>query len=204
VSALAHAAPPAAATVTRVDLRGAPDRGEPAPRPAPPTDADSFAELYRAHAGLVQAVALRSLGNLADAEDVTQQVFVAAWRGRASFDPTRGSAAAWLLGITRHHVADALARRARASGPDGVGIGLGISAGSGLDPATVTDRVLLADELDRLGDPPRQILTLAFFHDLTHRQIALALDLPLGTVKTHIRRGLLRLRERLESDGAAL
>jgi RNA polymerase sigma-70 factor (ECF subfamily) len=115
--------------------------------------------------------------------------------GRATFDPNRGSLGAWLVGITRRQVAERLAHRVREHRTaDLVG-----RAGDSADPPEVSDQVVdavvVADELDRLAPQVRAVLRLAFFDDLTHQQIAAVTGLPLGTVKSHLRRGLERLRQ---------
>jgi RNA polymerase sigma factor (sigma-70 family) len=187
--------------------------------PAEPDDAElgrrfaageeqALAWAYERFAGQIHGMAVRAFGPGPDAEDVTQQVFVSAWTGRARFQPEQGPLPAWLVGIARHKIADGWARRARQrreaeaavdqarQEPSGA-VTAGVDAG-------VADRVLLLDELDRLGQPQRGIIELAFFEDLTHAQIADRTGIPLGTVKSHIRRTLERLRTRLEVDGGAL
>ncbi len=163
-------------------------------------DEGSFREVYNRWSPLVYSVARRSLRNDDDAADVTQAAFVAAWQGRQRFDPNSGSLPGWLLAITRNKIVD----HYRASGrvPDPVDE---VPDQEQHDHAVdgAVDRVLLADEIARLGEPQKRILELCFYQDMTHAQVASLLDLPLGTVKSHIRRSLTRLRDRLEVDGVA-
>ncbi|MGW6474783.1 sigma-70 family RNA polymerase sigma factor [Streptomyces nigra] len=166
-------------------------------------DQHALAAIYRRWGSLVHTLAARSLGDPHEAEDVTQQVFLGAWRGRHGFRPERGPLGAWLVGITRRKIADALsARTRRLALADAVGDATGPASGEGTGPDDVLDRVLLVDALSRLPARQRQVLCLAFYDDLTQAQIAERTGLPLGTVKSHTRRGLYRLRGALEQGRA--
>ncbi|XHM64893.1 sigma-70 family RNA polymerase sigma factor [Streptomyces nigra] len=166
-------------------------------------DQHALAGIYRRWGSLVHTLAARSLGDPHEAEDVTQQVFLGAWRGRHGFRPERGPLGAWLVGITRRKIADALsARTRRLALADAVGDATGPASGEGTGPDDVLDRVLLVDALSRLPARQRQVLCLAFYDDLTQAQIAERTGLPLGTVKSHTRRGLYRLRGALEQGRA--
>ncbi|MFG2944043.1 sigma-70 family RNA polymerase sigma factor [Streptomyces adustus] len=151
---------------------------------------------------LVHTLARRSLGDAREAEDVAQQVFLGVWRGRLGYRPERGTLAGWIVGITKRKVADALGARTRRAE-------LVSTAGSVLAPAAqpqpeaVLDRVLVRHELARLPAPQQRVLRLTFYEDLTQAQIAERTGLPLGTVKSHARRGLLRLRSCLPQDMCA-
>jgi RNA polymerase sigma factor (sigma-70 family) len=161
---------------------------------------DALSECYRLWGPLVMAIAARSLGSRQDAEDVTQQVFVSAWQSRGTLRPSESALPAWLIGIARRRVADEYARRYRsvrnsravaASTPAGSDVG-------GEDTVDrLVDRVLLRQAVDQLSEPRRTIVNLVYLEDRTQEDIARQLDLPLGTVKSHMRRGLLQLRRDL-------
>ncbi|WP_129338979.1 RNA polymerase sigma factor [Cellulomonas endophytica] len=164
-------------------------------------DEDALAEAYRRWSALVHTLALRSLGDTTDAEEVTQRTYVSAWTGRSSFDPATGSLPAWVVGIAKHRIADVHAARARVRAlEEQLRSAAPPEEGHEVD---LTDRLVVTDELAKLAPEPRQVLQLAFYDGLTHVQIAERLGLPLGTVKSHIHRGLARLRSRLEVTYAA-
>jgi RNA polymerase sigma-70 factor (ECF subfamily) len=163
---------------------------------------DCVAAAYQRWGGLIHALARRSLGDAREAEDVTQAVFLAAWRGRFGYRSDRGTLAGWLIGIAHRKVADALAARTRRSV-----IAARACSASAPDvdarPDSALDRVVVTHELARLPAAQRQVLCMAFYWDLTHAEISERTGLPLGTVKSHSRRGLRRLRLRLQADGTS-
>ncbi|HEU4668302.1 MAG TPA: sigma-70 family RNA polymerase sigma factor [Arthrobacter sp.] len=169
-------------------------------------DERALAAAYREFAPLVHTLALRSLPDRSAADDVTQEVFIRVWRSRSTFNPQVARLPAWIVGITRNVISDALSASARETRKAlaVAGAGMADEAGSGFEDAELlADRLLLDGELDRLGEPQGSIMKLAFYDDLTHEQISRKLGLPLGTVKSHIRRSLSHLRNRLEVNHAA-
>lgn len=168
------------------------------------TDGDErcLAAAYQRWGRLVHTLAARALGDTREAEDVTQQVFVAAWRGRANFRPERGTLPAWLTGITRRRIADTLtARTRRTELTASLGASLEHEDRMDEEPERVLDRMVVTEELSRLPRVQRDVLELAYFADLTQTQIADRTGIPLGTVKSHARRGLQRMRHSLELAG---
>ncbi|MFE2022981.1 RNA polymerase sigma factor [Streptomyces sp. NPDC059499] len=159
-------------------------------------DETAFAAVYRRWSSLVHTMATRSLGDAHEAEDVTQQVFLGAWRGRDGYRPERGPLGAWLVGITRRKIIDALAARTRRlSLIDSLAFDAQAHRHGAGAPDDVLDRVLLVEALSRLPHHQREVLCMAFYQDLTQAQISRRTGMPLGTVKSHTRRGLHRLRE---------
>jgi RNA polymerase sigma-70 factor (ECF subfamily) len=186
----------------------------PTPVPGPPGEEDAvlvqrikagqeeaLQQAYRRYAPLVFHLACRSLDRAA-AEEIVQDTFLAVWRRAADFDPARGSFRTWLLSIGHHRMLDEL--RARSRRPQTAGDLL-------LDQAVLSAEEPLPDEalwlayqrdavseaLAALPEPQRAALRLAFFADLSHEEVAKALQVPLGTAKTRIRSGLKQLERHL-------
>jgi RNA polymerase sigma-70 factor, ECF subfamily len=153
-------------------------------------------EVFRRFAPLIYVIAYRALQSSSDSEEITQEVFVSAWRGRASYQADKGSLVGWLIAIARNKVADRLRARGREVRLVQAVANSDVQVQSeGL--STLIDRLVLTEEIRQLPHPRGTILQLAFWEGRSYPQIAEQLDLPLGTVKSHVRRGLLHLRARL-------
>ncbi|MFE6175503.1 sigma-70 family RNA polymerase sigma factor [Streptomyces sp. NPDC056464] len=196
------AAPSAPSTPSSTGPAPSPTGAEELERGLVTGDEASLAAVYRRWSPLVHTLAWRALGDAKEAEDVTQQVFLGVWRGRRGYRPERGTIAGWIAGITRRKIADALSARTRRSD-------LVASAGTRLSPAdadsdrfaeAALDRILVRDALAGLPAAQQRVLRLTFYEDLTQTQIAERTGWPLGTVKSHARRGLHRLHHRLRQD----
>ena len=164
-------------------------------------DLDALAETYRRWSGAVFTFALRSLNSREDAEDVTQQVFVSAWNSRGTIRHLDPNLQAWLIGITKHRIADA--RRSRWRSVRNTEAVAASTTDNEIDDDLAT-QIMLADELGRLGEPRSTVMRMSLVDDRPHVEIAQTLGLPIGTVKSHLRRGLLQLRTRLREVEHAL
>jgi RNA polymerase sigma-70 factor (ECF subfamily) len=169
-------------------------------------DERAVASLYDRYGAVLYAVAYRVVGQRADAEEVVLETFAQAWRDAPRFEPGRGSVAAWLTTIARSRALDVVRARARRDrietsaaadapgGAPGMG-GLASDPGRELDHRERQRQV--GEALATLSPAQRQAIELAFFEGLSHSEIAERLGEPLGTVKTRVRLGMQKLRERL-------
>jgi RNA polymerase sigma-70 factor, ECF subfamily len=157
--------------------------------------------LYERYGALVYTLALKLLDRSDEAEDLTQDVFLNFWK-QEKFDPTRSKLSTYLCLVTRSRAIDKL--RSRQSEQKSLQR-LQQNTVPEADLPTSFDAVTAADEqrlvrasLDDLGDPQKQILELSYYRDLSQSEISKQLNLPLGTVKTHMRQGLIKLRQSLQ------
>lgn len=150
--------------------------------------------LYARYGGPVYSFALRVLQNTAQAEEITQDIFLRVWERADQWDPTKGKLSSWLLTMTRYAAIDHIRRENRhprlaepelddlpqiAANPDG----------------DIAEGRILRNLIQQLPSDQGQLIQLAFFGGMSHSELAETLQLPLGTVKTRIRLGLQKLRD---------
>lgn len=167
-------------------------------------DRQALAEFYDQTAAVLYSVAVRILGDVHDAEEVVQDVFVQIWNKAATFDAALGAPFHWALGITRNRSIDRLRGRQRRTRV--LEALTEETANHPMAPPPPSNFALSEEELNAirsgvksLPQDQRQAIEMAFFGGLTHAEIAGVLKEPLGTVKARIRRGMLKLRESLQA-----
>lgn len=162
-------------------------------------DAAAFADLYRQYGGTAYAIALRIVRAPERAEDCVQEAFLRVWRSADRFDASRGAFTTWFLRIVHNLAIDAV-RRDRRLVAAGAGPDLAAWAGhASSHEQAVTDRVTVAAVFERLSEEQRAVLSLAYFEGYKVREIAQALAVPEGTVKSRMRLGLAHMREQLRT-----
>jgi RNA polymerase sigma-70 factor (ECF subfamily) len=169
-------------------------------------DQRAFSQLYDRLSGPLYSLALRMLGDAAEAQDALQDVFLQLWRRAASYDVDQSSVFSWAMLMTRSRVIDRLRARGRrlrvvSSSTDDDATEVAMAHASTIENAADTadrneEAVRVRSSVSKLPAEQREAIEMAFFNDLTHHEIAAALGQPLGTIKARIRRGLLKLRER--------
>jgi RNA polymerase sigma-70 factor (ECF subfamily) len=178
-------------------------------RRAAAQDQSAFAQLYDRLSGPLYGLCLRVLGNPVDAQDALQDAMIQLWRKAGTYDPELSSVFTWAVRVTRSRAIDRMRARARRKdsqpleesdlheqrGPD--------------DDASVTlqsreSAVAVRECLARLPVEQRSVMELAFYYDLSHQEVADRMSLPLGTVKSRIRRGLTQLRGLIRATGGSV
>ena len=156
-------------------------------------DAGAFETLYARYSAAAYSVAMGLLRDAAQAQEVTQDVFFAVWRGARGFDPARGSARTWILSVAHHKSVDAVRRSRR--NPT-VPLSETMTGGADVIEAAQArvDAGHVRRALEGLSIEQRAAIVLAYYGGYTQQEIAQRLGVPLGTIKTRMRDGLLRLR----------
>lgn len=160
-------------------------------------DREAFAEFYDLVAPVVFGVIVRVLRDRAQAEEVTQEVFVELWRTAARFDPERGSARTWATTIAHRRAVDRVRSEQAARNREAVDAMRADARDDDVSDRVTAeaDRQQVADAMGELTAVQRDAVTLAFYGGLTYREVAVRLGIPEGTAKTRIRDGLNRLRD---------
>lgn len=161
-------------------------------------DRAAVRECISRYGGLVWSLARRLGNDIRDAEDAAQDVFIALWANAARFDPSVAPETTFVAMIARRTLIDRRRRQARQPSAAVLPDGLAATTPGPLERLELLDDSnRAARALQRLNDDQRRVLTLSIYQGMTYDQIARSTGLPLGTVKTHARRGLIKLRQEL-------
>ena len=153
----------------------------------------SFLELYQRYNRSVYSLAKRILRTTADAEEVTQDVFVKIWDKALEYAPHKGKVSTWILTIAHHSAIDALRKRnSRATLPM---FDEELERIPQIAQTDLLEQNMIQNALEKLDSEERNCIELAYFEGLSHAQLAQRTKIPLGTVKTRIRQGLVKLRD---------
>lgn len=161
-------------------------------------DETAFAALYDATSARVHGLVLRVVRDPAQSEEVTQEAYLEVWRTASRFDPDRGSALSWLMTIAHRRAVDRVRSAQAATRRDTTyhDQSQHISHDSTAEAATAAlEARRVRQALQALTEVQREAIELAYFGGYTHTEVATMLDLPVGTAKTRIRDGLIRLRD---------
>ena len=162
-------------------------------------DRSAFAELYRRTSPKLFGICLRLLRDRDDAEEVLQEIYVTVWRRATSFDASRASATAWLIALSRNRAIDRLRQQRRSVlVSEGLGDTMDEDATATLDSERTEEYRRLQRCLEQLEPLHQRSLREAFFSGATYSELAARAKVPLGTMKSWIRRSLIQLRKCLE------
>ncbi|MGE3175799.1 MAG: RNA polymerase sigma factor [Planctomycetota bacterium] len=164
-------------------------------------NADAVDAFVRGYGNAVWGLARRFCRSAEDAEDATQEILVEVWKNAERFDATAGSELTFVLTIARRRLIDRARRQGRRPPIQLLEDAGDVPAERPVDRTEIGDEVARARQaLDQLRPEQRQVLELSLAEGRTHTEIAAAVGIPLGTVKSHARRGLMRLRTLLGVD----
>jgi RNA polymerase sigma factor (sigma-70 family) len=163
-------------------------------------DAAAMRECLDRYGALVWALAVRTTVNRTEAEDAAQEAFIAIWQAAGRYRPEAGSEPAFVTVVVRNKLIDRKRRAGRA--PLQTALPHDVPDQPPPDPLEACDEAARARAaMDELVPAQRRVLELAVCHGLSHQEVAERTGLPLGTVKTYVRRGLMRVRERMQATG---
>lgn len=166
-------------------------------------DQTAVGKVLNQYGDLVWSLARRFLGNSPEAEDAVQDVFIAIWSSADRYKPELASEVTFIATIARRRLIDRLRKNSRT--PDSETYDESIAAQNPEPVNRITENVEVQNVVRVLNDMPeehREILSLSIYEGYSHSEIADRMDMPLGTVKTRVRRGLIHIREQLKLDEA--